>query len=103
MIAIAAGWNHSMALTANRDIYTCGHNAAGQLGVGDEDFRTVFTQVTALSGKNVAQIFAGGSHSWALIDYDEPTLGNYRPPSPIKEEPNASQFTAPKEQQDALE
>jgi len=29
VIKIAAGWNHSVVLTQSRDIYTCGHNAAG--------------------------------------------------------------------------
>lgn len=31
---IAAGSNHSLALTTNHDIFACGYNARGQLGIG---------------------------------------------------------------------
>ena len=89
---IAAGWNHSVVLTNTKDIYTCGHNAAGQLGVGDEESRTIFTHVQNLAGKNTSRIYAGGSHTWALIDYETPNILNYTPPSPIKEEPGGNHY-----------
>jgi alpha-tubulin suppressor-like RCC1 family protein len=34
IVMIAAGANHSMALTSRNDVYSCGYNAKGQLGIG---------------------------------------------------------------------
>ncbi len=34
VIMIAAGSNHSLALTSRYDVYSCGHNSKGQLGIG---------------------------------------------------------------------
>jgi alpha-tubulin suppressor-like RCC1 family protein len=76
-----------VVLTSNKDIYTCGHNSAGQLGVGDEQSRTTFTHVSSLAGSNISRVFAGGSHTWALIDSDQPMVINYEAPSPIMDEP----------------
>jgi hypothetical protein len=36
-----------------------------------------------LGGKNVYRIFAGGNHSWVVIDDVIPVKDNYRPPSPV--------------------
>ena len=38
---IAAGSNHSLDLTARYDVYSCGHNAKGQLGLGESKSCTV--------------------------------------------------------------
>jgi len=32
---VAAGATHSLALSSNHDIYSCGYNAKGQLGIGE--------------------------------------------------------------------
>lgn len=29
---------------------------------------TTWTHITKLSGKNVGRIYAGGDHSWAVVD-----------------------------------
>jgi len=55
--------------------------------LGDEVSRTTFQLVQTLAGKNVKKVFAGGSHTWVLIDYDMPNIESYDPPSPIHEEP----------------
>ena len=34
--SIAAGWNHSLALTQLGDLYVCGNGVYGQLGLGDK-------------------------------------------------------------------
>ena len=34
LIMVAAGANHSLALTSKHDLYSCGYNAKGQLGLG---------------------------------------------------------------------
>lgn len=48
---IAAGANHSLCLTDKSNVYSCGYNAKGQLGLGDEKSVTIWTHVTALQGK----------------------------------------------------
>ncbi|EGR33218.1 hypothetical protein IMG5_058940 [Ichthyophthirius multifiliis] len=86
IIKIAAGWNHSLVLTDTNDVFSCGYNAWGQLGLGDEESRTLFTHISALAGKNVVEISAGGSHSWAILEQQFPEKpGNYRYPSPLRQ------------------
>ncbi len=65
---IAAGTYHSLALTDRHDVYACGLNAKGQVGIGEKKFYTIWTHVSHLAGKNVGSIFAGGEHSWAAVD-----------------------------------
>lgn len=64
---VAAGSNHSIALTDENNVYTCGYNFKGQLGHNDEKTRTVWTHVVGLAGKRVNRIYAGGHHSWAVV------------------------------------
>ena len=67
VIMIAAGANHSLCLTDKSNVYSCGYNAKGQLGLGDEKSVTLWTHVTALQGKRTEKIYAGGDHSWAIL------------------------------------
>jgi len=69
---VAAGWNHSLALTDSGNLYACGYGANGQLGLGDKESKTQFTLVTTLSNKNITQIFAGGAHSWVVLNGSNP-------------------------------
>lgn len=80
---IAAGWHHSLALSVRGDLYAAGHGEWGQLGVGKSDTTTGFVHVSALGGKNVKRIFAGGDSSWAVLDGTNPDIPNYTPPSPL--------------------
>lgn len=52
-------------------------------GLNDKESRTQFTHVANLGGKNVYNIYAGGNHSWVVIDDVMPVRDNYRPPSPV--------------------
>ena len=81
--SIAAGWNHTLVLTERGDIYSCGYGFFGQLGHGDDESRTYFSHVSALGPKNVERIYAGGNHSWALLDPADPIKRDYEPPSPL--------------------
>lgn len=81
--SIAAGQNHSIALTQAGDIFVCGSNTDGQLGLGDTDMRTGFTHLRTLADKNIYRIFAGGNHSWVLLDEIIPMRNVCRPPSPL--------------------
>ena len=87
MIKIAAGWNHTVVLTDQFDVYTAGLGNNGQLGHGDEESKKVFTWVKKLGGKKVKDIYAGGAHSWCILDPDEPVIKDYSPPSPLRSSP----------------
>ncbi len=80
---IAAGWHHSLALSQRGDMYACGHGASGQLGLGGTDIVPYFVCVSAMGPKNVRQIFAGGDHSWVLLDPENPERSDYHPPEPL--------------------
>jgi len=80
---IAAGWHHSLALSARGDLYAAGHGEWGQLGVGKSDIATGFIHISTLGPKNIKKVFAGGDHSWILLDEINPEITNYTPPSPL--------------------
>jgi alpha-tubulin suppressor-like RCC1 family protein len=40
ILQVAAGWNHSLVLLENGDLYACGYGANGQLGLGDKESKT---------------------------------------------------------------
>uniref|UniRef100_UPI00398E34D3 probable E3 ubiquitin-protein ligase HERC4 n=1 Tax=Pristiophorus japonicus TaxID=55135 RepID=UPI00398E34D3 len=67
VIQVACGNNHSLALCKDGQVFAWGQNSRGQLGVGKAG-RSVPTPrgVTSLAGVPLAQIAAGGSHSFAL-------------------------------------
>jgi hypothetical protein len=52
-------------------------------GLNDKESRTSFTHIAELGPKNIYKIFAGGNHSWVVIDDIMPLRENYRPPSPV--------------------
>ena len=81
--AVAAGWNHTLLLTERGDVFSCGYGSFGQLGVGDDQTLTIFTHISALGPKNIERIYAGGNHSWALLDPSDPIRRDYEPPSPL--------------------
>jgi alpha-tubulin suppressor-like RCC1 family protein len=67
--AIAAGGDHSLALTESGEVYAWGGNSYGQLGLGDGKDRLTPTKVPGLTG--VKAIAAGGDHSLALTEAGE--------------------------------
>ncbi|MCX6874714.1 MAG: cadherin-like beta sandwich domain-containing protein [Verrucomicrobia bacterium] len=69
VVAIAAGNSHSLALCSDGTLAAWGHNGYGQLGNGSATDSSVPVAVTSsgiLSGKTVANIAAGYSHSLAV-------------------------------------
>lgn len=65
VVQVAAGLRHTLALAGDGTVFAWGDNGRGQLGTGDTQTRTAPVAVPALAGVRVAQIAAGGSHSFA--------------------------------------
>jgi alpha-tubulin suppressor-like RCC1 family protein len=69
VVAVAAGYTHSMALTSDGQVFTWGANDSGQLGNDSFNDSLVPVPVSTngvLAGKSVAAIAAGVSHCLAL-------------------------------------
>lgn len=67
---VAAGGMHSLALAADGRVWSWGHNASGQLGIGSEqEVHASPTQVSLPQGTAAAAIAAGWAHS-ALLTAD---------------------------------
>ena len=62
--AVAAGWNHSLALKGDGTVWSWGYNAGGQLGDGSTTNRSTPVPVSGLV--NIVAIAAGSDHSMAL-------------------------------------
>ncbi len=70
VVGIAAGGGHSVALTADGNVYAWGDNRWGQLGVGDTDDRWSPTRVSHRPGDEKAgDLFDGCARSVCCGDY----------------------------------
>ncbi len=60
VVMVAAGNRHSLALTQDHHVYSCGYNSEGQLGLNEErNIVTNWTHVEKLAGKRICRIYAG--------------------------------------------
>ncbi|XP_015266274.1 PREDICTED: probable E3 ubiquitin-protein ligase HERC6 [Gekko japonicus] len=67
IIQVACGHYHSVALTKDGRVFSWGQNSYGQLGIGKEVSSQGRPQhIPALDGIPLAQVAAGGAHSFAL-------------------------------------
>jgi alpha-tubulin suppressor-like RCC1 family protein len=66
VVAIQAGWNHSLALDSAGDVWAWGRNSYGQLGDGTTVDRDAPVLVSVPSDTDVTSLAAGGNHSMAL-------------------------------------
>lgn len=67
--AVASGYEHSLLLTRNGQLFSCGNNTLGQLGDGTEEDQSTFRPVIIDGGANIPRtvsIGAGAAHSVAL-------------------------------------
>ncbi|XP_030643542.1 putative E3 ubiquitin-protein ligase HERC3 [Chanos chanos] len=64
---VMCGNQHCIALSKDGQLFTWGQNSSGQLGLGKDEPSTLSPQpLKSLSGIPLAQISAGGDHSFAL-------------------------------------
>ena len=87
VIEIASGWSHSLVLTDEGNVYCAGCGKFGELGLGENKNRYNYTWIRKLGNMNVKHIFAGGHHSWCLIDDKSPLKERFIEPEPL-EKPN---------------
>ena len=62
---IACGSNHTFILKNDGSVWSCGYNASGQLGLGNNTSRNIFTQVTT-NINDIKQITCSGAHTFIL-------------------------------------
>lgn len=83
MVAVAAGYQHSLALKNDGTVWAWGDNSNGQLGIGSNIEQLKPVQIQGLSG--IIAIAGGGNHSlalkndgtvWAWGDNSNGQLGN---------------------------
>ncbi|GIL61242.1 hypothetical protein Vafri_15644 [Volvox africanus] len=68
VVQVAAGENHSAALTADGQLYTWGRGKYGQLGHGDWGNRPRPVQVASLRGIRTKQVSCGADHTLVLAE-----------------------------------
>ncbi|XP_006143352.1 probable E3 ubiquitin-protein ligase HERC6 [Tupaia chinensis] len=67
IIQVSCGYYHSLALSEDGQVFSWGKNSHGQLGLGKEvPSQTSPQRVRSLEGIPLAQVAAGGAHSFAL-------------------------------------
>lgn len=81
IVKVVAGWGHSAALTKSGQLYVCGRNFQGQLGLGSPQrfpqnerghpFQAEFCLIERLAHLKITQIACGGEHSVAVADNGE--------------------------------
>lgn len=69
-ISVAAGRDHSIAVAADGTVYACGVNENGQLGLPGIENASVFSKVHSCENTAVQKVFAGGDHSFILLDHN---------------------------------
>ncbi|NLH98444.1 MAG: cadherin-like domain-containing protein, partial [Chthonomonadales bacterium] len=66
VIGVAAGWYHSLAITSGGELWACGYNDYGQLGLGTTSDCLSPARVTALAGLRVTRVSAGYEHTLVM-------------------------------------
>ena len=72
IIQISTGYVHSLFLTNDGTVWSCGNNEYGQLGIGNNDNQNTLQQV--IGATNIKQISVGSSHS-LFLKYDGTVWG----------------------------
>ena len=68
VVAVSAGYQHSLFLTEDGAVYSCGDGGFGRLGHGNVNVQWVPKRIDALRGLRIRAISAGSMHSLFLTD-----------------------------------
>ena len=63
--SIYCGVDYSLILKNDGTVWGCGYNSYGQLGLGDTNNRTTFTEITT-NVNDIKQVYCGSSHTLIL-------------------------------------
>jgi len=66
VVAVAAGYFHFLALTADGAVWSWGNGDFGKLGHGDRQHQLLPNKVEAFADQRVVAVSAGGQHSIAI-------------------------------------
>jgi hypothetical protein len=67
-VLVAAGYTHSVVVSADGGVWACGLNTHGQLGVGDLTARQLPTHVPFFRDvHDIVQVACGGDHTLVLL------------------------------------
>jgi alpha-tubulin suppressor-like RCC1 family protein len=67
---IYCGYSHNIILNDNNEVFVCGNNSVGQLGLGDYNRRNIYTKLEHNFGK-IKNIFCCGFHNIILNENNE--------------------------------
>ncbi len=68
ILQVTCGWQHTMALSQDRQVFSWGYGEDGQLGHGDTVDYLEPKEIEFFRGQNVTQVECGHSHSGAICD-----------------------------------
>ena len=63
--SVYCGWNHTFILKNDGTLWGCGRNTEGQLGLGDNDNKITFTEITT-NINDIKSVYCGGNHTFIL-------------------------------------
>ena len=66
---VAAGRDHSLAVSDLGSTYACGDNKHSQLGLPGLEYSLHFVKVHSCENVVVEKVFAGGDHSFIMLDH----------------------------------
>ena len=70
IVALAAGYGHTAAITDSGELWTWGYNDDGELGIGDTTDRHAPVKVS-VNGQKIVAVAAGAYHTAAITDSGE--------------------------------
>jgi alpha-tubulin suppressor-like RCC1 family protein len=68
VLSVTCGARHTIIITKNNELYSCGDNDYGQLGLGDNNNRNIFTKVDI---PNVLSVACGSNHTMIITKNNE--------------------------------
>ena len=69
VINIISGYYHSLFICENGEIYSCGGNHLGQLGLGNDQEEYLTPQAVFYKSKNIIELSSGSVHLLALSSF----------------------------------